>query len=130
MGLMINMLEIRVSVLHMNVMRSNVKRGFKSRYKKEEVKQLIETYDSIKNTLQALLDSESHNETEEMNIYFEESELNVFHAFVSWYVSELKNKYEAAEKATGKKRNEEDQQNLNILIDIQSKLEVLLYANV
>lgn len=119
MSLTLQTAEIRVLSLNMNIMRKNIKKAFKTNYSKSEGKELLNVYDEVKGTLESFLDIE---EGEEINIHFEEKELNMLHSFVNWYVTELTKLYEEAERMTVKKMNEEDREHLEILKTVESKV--------
>jgi len=44
----LNQFELSTLLLHMNVMRNNVKKGFKSNYGSAEGKRMIKVFDEIK----------------------------------------------------------------------------------
>lgn len=87
MILLFNKEEAATLVLHMNIMRHNIKKGFKSNYGRSEGKDKLKVYDGIKERLWNDLEGEEKG-TYEFNI--DEVEMNMLHSFLSWYVEEIK----------------------------------------
>lgn len=86
MILILDKLELSTLILHMNVMRNNIKKGLKSNYGRTEGKRLIKVFDEIKERFSrefAGLDKEPY----EFN--FVQDEIGMLHSFVSWYVQEM-----------------------------------------
>ncbi|MEH7126029.1 hypothetical protein V7127_22720 [Bacillus sp. JJ1773] len=79
--------ELATLVLHMNIMRHNIKKGFKSNYGRSEGKEKLKVYDDIKGRFGSDL------EVEEKSFYdfnIEKEEMNMLHSFLKWYVEEIK----------------------------------------
>lgn len=87
MILLFNKEEAATLVLHMNIMRHNIKKGFKSNYGRSEGKDKLKVYDGIKERLWNDLEGEEKG-TYEFNI--DEVEMNMLHSFLNWYVEEIK----------------------------------------
>lgn len=79
--------ELATLVLHMNIMRHNIKKGFKSNYGRSEGKEKLKIYDDLKGSFGSDL------EEEEKSFYdfnVEPEEMNMLHSFLNWYVEEIK----------------------------------------
>lgn len=117
-----NKQQIAAMVLHMSIMRKNVKKGFKSRYGSKEGKELAKVFDQVKDQLQdALLSLEvtPEEDTQETILIFEENEFNLISSFLSWYVTQVEVTYEAA----GKDLNQEDKEQIELLKEFNNRLE-------
>lgn len=80
--------ELTVYVLHLNVMRKTLKKGFKANYGSLEGKRMIKLYDSIKERLETDLEL-----IEEVNLFTYDlapEEINMLQQFTTWYVNEIK----------------------------------------
>jgi hypothetical protein len=108
--------ELAILVLHMNIVRKPIKKGFKSNYGQFEGRKKIKEYDSIKERFQ----EELNEEIAPICFVLEEQELNMLHSFINWYLLELK--LSAEEKKTD--INGEEQ--INILESIQIKVNNLI----
>jgi hypothetical protein len=78
--------ELAILVLHMNIMRKPIKKGFKSNYGHFEGRKMIKEYDSLKEQLE----DELNEEIELVNFEFNEQKTNMLHSFLKWYVLEIK----------------------------------------
>lgn len=87
MILLFNKEELATLVLHMNIMRHNIKKGFKSNYGRSEGKEKLKVYDGIKERFGNDLEGEEKG-FYEFNL--DEEEMNMLHSFLSWYVEEIK----------------------------------------
>lgn len=80
--------ELTVFVLHLNIMRKTLKKGFKANYGSLEGKRMIKLYDSIKERLETDLEL-----IEEVNLFTYDlapEEINMLQQFTTWYVNEIK----------------------------------------
>lgn len=111
-------LEIAVLILHMSIMRKNVKKGFKSNYGKDEGKEILQSFDSVKATLEASF-KVLEDDGKETELHFNVVEVNTLSSFVDWYTAELEVTFEAA----GRKIPEADQRNINTLKEIKDKID-------
>lgn len=87
MILLFNREELATLVLHMNIMRHNIKKGFKSNYGRTEGKEQLKVYDGIKERLGSDLEGKEKG-FYEFNIDW--VEMNMLHSFLNWYVEEIK----------------------------------------
>lgn len=79
--------ELATLVLHMNIMRHNIKKGFKSNYGRSGGKEKLKVYDEIKGRFGSGL------EEEEKSFYdfnLDVEEMDMLHSFLVWYVQEIK----------------------------------------
>lgn len=111
MNLLLTRLEENVLLLHMSIMRNNVKKGFKKRYGSKEGKEHLKTFDGVCEALKTPGDINEH--------IFNQEESDMLYSFVSWYEPEL-NKTIAA---TGEKAKKEDKEQLEVLGEIKNKIE-------
>lgn len=111
-------LEIAVLILHMSIMRKNVKKGFKSNYGRDEGKEILQSFDSVKSTLEASFEV-LEDDGKETELHFNVAEVNTLSSFVDWYTAELEVTFEAA----GRKVPEADQRNINTLKEIKDKID-------
>lgn len=117
-----NKQQLAAMVLHMSIMRKNVKKGLKNNYGSKEGKELTKVFDEIREQLQdALLTLEitPEEDTQETILLFEEKELTLIHSFLSWYVTEIEVTYEVA----GKHLNQEEKEQINSLKDFNKQIE-------
>jgi hypothetical protein len=78
--------ELAILVLHMNIMRKPVKKGFKSNYGQFEGRKKIKEYDELKERFQ----DELNEEVDPVCFVLEEQEVTMLHSFINWYVLEIK----------------------------------------
>ena len=71
----------------MNVMRNNIKKGFKSNYGRIEGKKMIRVFDDIRDRFNSEFVGEER-ELYEFNI--KTDEIDMLHSFIAWYVQEIK----------------------------------------
>jgi hypothetical protein len=86
MKLSLDRSELAILVLHMNIMRKPIKKGFKSNYGHFEGRKMIKEYDALKEQLE----HELNEEIELVNFEFNEQETNMLYSFLKWYVLEIK----------------------------------------
>jgi hypothetical protein len=84
MKLLLERSELAILVLHMNIMRKPIKKGFKLNYGHFEGRKMIKEYDALKEELE----DELNEEIELVNFELNEQETN--HSFLKWYVLEIK----------------------------------------
>jgi hypothetical protein len=107
--------ELAILVLHMNIMRKPIKKGFKSNYGHFEGRKMIKEYDVLKDQLEVNL----NEEMELVNFEFNEQETNMLHSFLKWYVSEIK--ISADEQVANVERDEQilTLEKINRLVDTE-----------
>lgn len=106
--------EMAALVLHMSIMRKNVRKGFKSNYGSQS-KEVLKSYDEVKNTVIKQLEG-LEEDPGCMVFHFNILEINMLHSFLGFYMAEL-NKLEL------NKMNEIDLEQINCLGTIQEKVE-------
>lgn len=110
--LKLDRLELATLVLHMNIMRKSVKKGFKANYGLLEGRKKIKLYDDIKEKI-----SEGYDEEMDIVIFpFSVDEIDMLSSFMNFYVQELKL---AAEIETF---NTEDNEVLRVLEIIKDRV--------
>lgn len=120
MQLLLKKIEMATLVLHISIMRKNVKKGFKSRYGKKEGKELLNHFDDLKKCLvDGLKGLEDENNYYEKIIEFSERNITILSEFLNWYVSEVK--LEIGDHEMDK----EDKEQFERLADIQEKVNLL-----
>lgn len=120
-----NKLELAVLILHMSIMRKNIKKGFKSNYKSDKGKEVLTSFDSVKTTLQEGFEALEH-EMNELDLHFNIVEVNTLSSFIDWYINEVDLTFEAA----GKKVKQADKEQMDLLKEIQSKIEEMKIQHV
>jgi hypothetical protein len=108
--------ELAILVLHMNIMRKPIKKGFKANYGHFENRRHIKIYDDLKGRLE----QELNEEIDPISMDVDEQELNMLHSFVNWYIQEIE-KSAATQKADITK----DEQ-IEILVSIQNKVNMII----
>lgn len=68
-------------VLHMNIMKHNIKQGFKSNYGRSKGKEKLKAYDDIKERLGSNLEEEEKGFFE---FSIDEVEMNILYSFLNW----------------------------------------------
>lgn len=120
MILTLKKIDAAVFILHMSIMRKNIKKGFKLNHGKSEGKELIKVYDEVKEALDRGMEPLEHEE-EEMEIDFDEKQIEMIYSFSNWYIPELEKTLKKAGKI-----NKEDQRQLYILKEIKEKTEQVI----
>lgn len=115
MQLVLKKVEIATLVLHMAIMRKNVKKGFKSNYGKQKGEEVLNAYDELKDRLNKELESMDESQSER-SIDFSKPNIVVLSSFLDWYVLEVE--LELADKNI----NKEDKEQLQILSEIKEKV--------
>jgi hypothetical protein len=112
--------EFAILVLHMNMMRKAIKKGFKSNYGLLEGRKQIKLYDSIKERFESELKEHPEEELELQNDAIDfvliDDEINMISSFMTWYLEEIKK----SAKGQGVMTNKDEQ--ISILLDINEKL--------
>lgn len=124
----LNTLETSTIVVHMAVMRQNVRNGFKKNRGKKDGKQLLASYDEVKLALEAVVsngevssDEKLLEEAQEVHeFHFNVQEIQTLSSFLNYYVPTL----EGFLKKTGKIQ-EVDQLQLDTMIGIKTQLDEL-----
>lgn len=117
MILSLNKKEMAALTLHMYIMRKNVRKGFKSNYG-SQAKSVLSSFDDVKNTTAQALEGmgeEESNHTFNYNI----NEIDMLHSFLSFYLIETRKEFSEQDL------NSEDQEQINCLESIKSKVEHL-----
>lgn len=118
MNLTLDTSELAILTLHMNIMRHNIKRGFKSNYGGSEGRDKLKVFDSVKTAISDLLDEEDKiDEVVSCKITIDDDEFDMLHSFVNWYVEELKLSAEC------ENCNYIDDETITILENINKKLD-------
>lgn len=124
MEVSLNKIEMATLVLHMSLMRKNIKKVFKSNYGKKDGKELLNVYDSIKDLLVDQLDQLENSVKESENIFIlNEHQYSMLIQFLNSYLLEIELEIE------GNNIREENKQHINILSRIKEKLSKLVVVN-
>jgi hypothetical protein len=107
--------ELAILVLHLNIMRKPIKKGFKSNYGHFEGRKMIKFYDELKERFENEISEDQNLQSEIISFDLVTEEINMLSSFLNWYVQEYK-------KMLADKPNEE----LEILESIQNKLTGLI----
>jgi hypothetical protein len=108
--------ELAILVLHMNIMRKPIKKGFKANYGHFESRKRLKTYDVIKERFE----TELNEEIDPILFELTEPELNMLHSFINWYVQEIQKS--AANQSADITKDEQ----IEILVSIQNKVNMLI----
>jgi hypothetical protein len=108
--------ELAILVLHMNIMRTPIKKGFKVNYGHFESRKQLKIYDGLKERFE----TELNEEIDPILFELTEPELNMLHSFINWYVQEIQ-KSAGVQKADITK----DEQ-IEILVSIQNKINMIV----
>lgn len=119
MILQLNNKEMAALVLHMSIMRKNVRKGFKSNYGNDS-KKVIASYDEVKNTVATAL--ETTHEDDSCYLHFNIKEVDMLFSFLEFYVMQLHDTLDF------KKISSEDNEQIECLKMIKSKTEELKAA--
>jgi hypothetical protein len=107
--------EFGVLLLHMNIMRKEVKKALKRNYGFLEGKKKVACYDSITKALSEQL--ERNGECSSYNIEFTADQATMLHSFLSFYTAELKR------QAEREKINYQANETLQLLESVLRKIE-------
>ncbi|WP_203557700.1 hypothetical protein [Bacillus sp. B15-48] len=120
MELTLNKAETAVLILHMSIMRSSVKKGFKKTYEKAQAKELLKSFDDVLNMFKSAEIIENEHLDQETTFIFTSKELDILLSFVSWYKKELETMFSDVGEST-----QENKEQLKTLGEIKRKLELL-----
>lgn len=110
--------ETAVLLLHMAMMRKSARNTFKRNYGKES-KEMLSSFDEVKNSLDERMSEEIEEEIpEEMKYTFHYNikEINMLHSFLESYVPKLEENLQAAGEIM-----EEDQKQIDCLREIEDQ---------
>jgi hypothetical protein len=116
MNLTIERSELAILVLHMNIMRKPIKKGFKANYGHFESRRHVKIYDGLKERLQ----QELNEEIDPISLDVDEQELNMLHSFINWYIQEIE------KSATTQKADIAKDEQIEILVSIQNKVNMII----
>lgn len=116
MNLTIERSELAILVLHMNIMRKPIKKGFKANYGHFESRRHVKIYDGLKGRLE----QELNEEVDPISLDVDEQELNMLHSFINWYIHEIE------KSATTQKADITKDEQIEILVSIQNKVNMLI----
>jgi hypothetical protein len=116
MNLTIERSELAILVLHMNIMRKPIKKGFKANYGHFESRRHVKMYDGLKGRLE----QELNEEIDPISLDVDEQELNMLHSFINWYIQEIE------KSATTQKADITKDEQIEILVSIQNKVNMLI----
>jgi hypothetical protein len=112
--------ELAILVLHMNVMRKAIKKGFKASYGLLEGRRKVKLYDSVKSRLEIEFKQHTNEnlnpQSDVINFVLIDDEINMISSFLNWYVEEIKKSANIQGVMTDK-----DEQ-ISILVGINLKL--------
>ncbi|WP_378211098.1 hypothetical protein [Anoxybacteroides rupiense] len=107
--------EFGMLLLHMNLMRKEIKKVLKRNYGFFEGKKKVACYDSITKALSDQL--EQKGECSSYNIEFTDEQATMLHSFLSFYTTELKRQAEL------EKINYQENETLQLLESVLQKVE-------
>ena len=113
--MILNTKELSCLLIHLNVMRNNVKKGFKRLYGRSKGKEMINIYDDLKNTIEGNFERLG-DEDNETKVNLSDNEKDMLQSFLIFYIHELQVK---AEQENIDKNNEI----LETLKTVQEKLQ-------
>jgi hypothetical protein len=116
MNLTIERSELAILVLHMNIMRKPIKKGFKANYGHFESRRHVKIYDGLKERLE----QELNEEIDPISLDVDEQELNMLHSFINWYIQEIE------KSATTQKADITKDEQIEILVSIQNKVNMII----
>jgi hypothetical protein len=116
MNITIERSELAILVLHMNIMRKPIKKGFKANYGHFESRRHVKIYDGLKERLER----ELNEEVDPISLDVDEQELNMLHSFINWYIQEIE------KSATTQKADITKDEQIEILVSIQNKVNMLI----
>jgi hypothetical protein len=116
MNITIERSELAILVLHMNIMRKPIKKGFKANYGHFESRRHIKIYDGLKERLE----QELNEEIDPISLDVDEQELNMLHSFINWYIQEIE------KSATTQKADITKDEQIEILVSIQNKVNMII----
>lgn len=116
MILRMNQPEVASTVLHMAIMRKSVRNGFKRNYK-ERSKEMVASFDEVKDTMEKALVDLNENSCHEMDLHFNVKEVDMLESFLAFYLPKMESYKESF--------MEQDYEQLEHLQSIAEKLKEL-----
>lgn len=86
MILNLNKTEVAVLLLHLTLMRKNVKKGFK---KKENGEEVFNSFETVRLSLEEAIEKMEDKEIETIELHHNIKEINTLDSFLSWYIEKL-----------------------------------------
>lgn len=115
-------IEISVLLLHMAIMRKNIKRGFKSNYGQSKGKEMLSSYDIVKDELKTAFEGlEDQPESQVKEVHFNIKQVEMLQSFLNWYSLELELTLDSANN-----NNKEDREQLSIIKQVQERTKEVL----
>lgn len=114
--------EFGMLLLHMNIMRNSIKKGFKKSYGRNEGKEKLSVYDSIITNLNDSL--EIYGEKEYYDTDLNYAQIDMLDSFINFYVDKLE------QQAAGEKINHEGNETFLILNSVKEKVKVVVNENI
>lgn len=115
-------IEVSVLLLHMAIMRKNIKKGFKSNYGAKEGKELLKSYDEVKEYLKAAFEELTENQ-QVKELHFNEKNITMIASFLSWYVLELE-----ITLVDSKNKNPEDWSHVQVLKEFKENIDQVIQS--
>lgn len=113
----LNRQEMASLTLHMNIMRKNVRKGFKSNYGHES-KAVLESYDEVKKSIADELEKLGDQDGTSI-LNYNIREVNMLSSFLDYYLEQLNKEFK------DKKLSDEDQQQIDCMIDVKKQIDEL-----
>lgn len=120
MILSLNHKEMASLVLHMSIMRKNVRKGFKKNYGKDS-KETLASYDEVKETIIHTLEGMEEHQGEK-DLHFNIKDINMLLSFLEFYIPKVEEEIKLIEM------KEEDKDQMECLKNIKEKLDILKVA--
>lgn len=120
MILLMQQKEMATLLLHMTIMRKNVRQGFKKNYGTKEGKEVLASYDEVKTTLSEILKLEEEaGEVLEgpQVLHFNIKEIEMLDSFLTFYNKEVN------ESLGDKKLHDKDREQIETLKEIKEQLD-------
>lgn len=107
MILRVKKIDISILLLHITLMRKSAKKVFKRNYNKAESKELLKSYDDVKNGLEMKME-EVNGQVENTihQIHYNKADIDMLQSFLTSYIPEL----EKTLKTAGKEQIEDKKQ--------------------
>lgn len=112
--------EMASLVLHMAIMRKNVRKGFKKNYG-NEAKEVLSSYDEVKKTMIQVLEKMGEQEGKK-ELHFNIKEIDMLQSFLGFYIEKVE------EEIKLNKMSEEDRDQIECLKSIDEKVDILKAA--
>lgn len=120
MILLMQQKEMATLLLHMTIMRKNVRQGFKKNYGTKEGKEVLASYDEVKTTLSEILKLEEEaGEVLEgpQVLHFNIKEIEMLDSFLTFYNKEVN------ESLGDKNIHQKDREQIDTLKEIKEQLD-------